>query len=94
MDEEFIFQEALKRTSPADRAAFLAEACHDKEPLRRSVEQLLAAHDLAGSFLLSPPGDLDATALYSISEVPGAEIGPYKLLQQIGEGGFGVVFMA
>ena len=94
MDEEFLFQEALKRSTPADRAVFLEEACHGDESLRRSVEQLLAAHDLAGSFLLSPPGDVDATALYSISEQPGAEIGPYKLLQQIGEGGFGVVFMA
>ena len=55
---------------------------------------LLAAHDLAGSFLLSPPEGLDATAVFSVSEQPGTEIGPYKLLQQIGEGGFGVVFMA
>ena len=94
MDEESIFQEALKRTAPAERASFLDEACRENESLRCGVDQLLAAHDLAGSFLISPPAELDATALYTIHERPGAEIGPYKLLQQIGEGGFGVVFMA
>jgi serine/threonine protein kinase/tetratricopeptide (TPR) repeat protein len=94
VDEESIFQEALKRATPAARASFLDEACRANERLRSGVDQLLAAHELAGSFLLSPPSELDATALYTINERPGAEIGPYKLLQQIGEGGFGVVFMA
>ena len=94
VDEESIFQEALKRATPAARASFLDEACRANERLRCGVDQLLAAHELAGSFLLSPPGELGATALYTINERPGADIGPYKLLEQIGEGGFGVVFMA
>lgn len=94
MDEESIFQEAIKRISPEARGAYLAAVCQSDDALRQSIDRLLAAHDLAGSFLLSSPHGLDATALFPVSEQPGTEIGPYKLLQQIGEGGFGVVFMA
>jgi tetratricopeptide (TPR) repeat protein len=90
-----IFLAALERQSPAGRAAFLAEACGDDEALRRQVEALLRKHEQAGSFLESPPGEPVATVdEQPVTEAPGAVIGPYKLLEQIGEGGFGAVFLA
>ncbi len=84
---------------PADaREAFLAEACRGDEPLRRRVSAMLAG---AGDerFLSEPTGQLPNAApaqpdSAEVAEGPGARIGPYKLLQQIGEGGFGVVFLA
>ena len=84
---------------PADaREAFLAEACRGDEPLRRRVSAMLAG---AGDerFLSEPTGQLPNAAptqpdSAEVAEAPGARIGPYKLLQQIGEGGFGVVFLA
>jgi serine/threonine protein kinase len=92
MDEESIFLQALKKPTTADRLAFLEQACFGNAELRRSVAGLLQAHDRAGSFLQGNPGlaTIDGTA----TERPGTVIGPYKLLEQIGEGGFGVVFMA
>jgi serine/threonine protein kinase/Tfp pilus assembly protein PilF len=94
---ESIFFAALEKQSPSERAAFLDEICAgNNEELRRSVERMLAAHAGAGTFLESPAAALAATVdgLSEIAEAPGTEIGPYKLLEQIGEGGFGVVFMA
>src|SRR6266852_806944 len=93
MNEESIFIEALQKQSPHERAAFLDQACANQADLRHSVEMLLQAHDKAGAFLQG--GHDDNPTLDQIDrEVPGAVIGPYKLLEQIGEGGFGVVFMA
>ena len=77
-----------------DRAAFLDEACGSKIDLRCQVEALLSEHDQLGSFLESPAVPLATTVDEPIREGPGTVIGPYKLLEQIGEGGFGVVFMA
>jgi len=62
--------------------------------LRQRVEALLRAHDEPDSFLDEPAGALDTTVDAPIGEQPGTRIGPYKLLEQIGEGSFGVVFMA
>src|SRR5262249_21244076 len=62
--------------------------------LRRRVEQLLAARPKAEGFLEPPAPEPAATADEPARERPGAVIGPYKLLEQIGEGGFGVVFLA
>src|SRR5262249_13732922 len=63
--------------------------------LRGRVEALLKAHDQAGSFLKDPPARPQATEDYApITERPGTVIGPYKLMEQIGEGGFGLVFVA
>src|SRR5437879_3763161 len=93
MNEESIFLEALQKPTPEDRAAFLDNACGDNPELRRSVDMLLKAHERAGHFLEKVPG-LGPTTDDPISERPGTVIGPYKLLQQIGEGGMGTVFMA
>src|SRR3984957_10735514 len=76
----------------AERAAYLDEVCgHDAE-LRRRLQQLLHAHNQGLSFLDEP-----AVATVDVpppAEAAGTRIGPYKLLQQIGEGGMGTVWMA
>ena len=76
-----------------DRARFLDEACRDDPQLRRRVEELLASHEQAGEFLI-PPNLLDATESASGADGPGSRIACYKLLERIGEGGFGEVYMA
>ncbi len=86
---ETIVLVALEQPDPAARAAYLAAACPDPE-VRRHVARLLAAHPRVGRFLTAP-----ATAEYGpLAECPGQLVGPYRLLEQIGEGGFGVVYMA
>jgi hypothetical protein len=76
----------------AAQQAFLDAECGDYDELRRQVESLLAAKAEAGSFLEQPAVADALTGPYRpISEGPGTIIGPYKLLQQIGEGGMGVV---
>jgi serine/threonine protein kinase len=93
MNEESIFLEALRKETPQARAAFLDEACAGNADLRRSVEMLLRAHEKAGDFL---QGNVDKgqTTDQPAPEGPGTVIGPYKLVQEIGEGGMGTVFMA
>ncbi len=95
MRERDIFIEALEKGDPSERAALLDDACAGDATLRREVERLLAEHERQESFILdTPPAGLDATDDRPLSEGPGAVIGAYKLLEQIGEGGFGVVFLA
>src|SRR4051812_19233307 len=95
MRERDIFIEALETGNPSQRAAILDGACQADAELRGRVERLLAEHDRQESFILdTPPVALGATMDQPLSERPGTVIGPYKLLQQIGEGGMGVVFMA
>jgi serine/threonine protein kinase/Flp pilus assembly protein TadD len=92
---EAIFFAALEKGSPQERAAHLDQACAGDPDLRRCVERLLAAEARAGSFLEQPARSLLVTGdEQPLREGPGAVIGPYKLLEQIGEGGFGVVFLA
>jgi len=91
--EEAIFEQARERTNPHERAVLVEQACAGDESLKRRVLELLAAHDASQGPLDVPPPGLGATQASSV-ERPGTQIGPYKLLQQIGEGGFGIVFMA
>src|SRR6516165_4919542 len=88
--------EAVEHSSPEDRAAFLDKACAGDAGRRARIEELLRAHRAAGNFLQGnrPPAEPVATVDEPIGEGPGTVIGSYKLLEQIGEGGFGVVFMA
>src|SRR6266850_3415949 len=90
-----IFTEALQ-LHRAQRTAYLERACGSDEELRRRVEALLEGHDRIGDFLENSPHTtfLPARSCISAGEKPGDRMGHYKLLQQIGEGGCGVVFMA
>jgi eukaryotic-like serine/threonine-protein kinase len=86
-----IFNEAKARPAGAERERYLTEACQDDPALKAQVIALLQAHASAGDFLkytqfISP--------VELLTEKPGDKIGRYKLLQQIGEGGCGVVYMA
>ena len=93
MQEESIFIEALDIEDTAERAAFLDRVCAGDAALRRRMERLLQRHQQADSFLESSPAT-PAALDEPVPEGPGTVIGPYKLLEQIGEGGFGIVFMA
>jgi tetratricopeptide (TPR) repeat protein len=96
-DVQSIFGRAVEIESAADRAAYLDQACGRDVGLRAEVEGLLTANGRAGEFMRRPAAVVAAgiTAAYEpLTESPGTVIGPYKLLEQIGEGGFGVVFMA
>jgi len=92
--EEKIFYEALEK-SPEQREAFLKETCGKDQQLYNRVEALLKAHDVDDSFLENSPMDSEVTVdTAPVREVCGSVIGRYKLLEQIGEGGMAVVFMA
>ena len=94
MSESGIFKAAVK-LPPDRRAAYLEEACGSNALLRGEIESLLRAHDTAGSFLEDDPAGRGPTVTFeSIAERPGTVIGPYKLIDEIGEGGFGLVFVA
>ncbi len=99
MTEESIFVAALEKADPAERAAFLDQAWAGDHNLRRQVEELLRAHEAPGSFLNRPvvhesTTGFDAESAAPVSEGPGTRIGPYKLMELIGEGGMGLVFVA
>ena len=90
---ESIFEAAIEMP-PESRPAFLDNACGDDDQLRRRVERLLEAKSQARSFLESPAPELEATSGMVPVEQPGMTIGHYRLLQEIGEGGMGIVYMA
>jgi eukaryotic-like serine/threonine-protein kinase len=94
MTERELFIAALRLPEGDARAAFLKGACAD-ERMREQVEAMLREHEQLGSFLESPAAPPGATADYRrVSDGPGAVIGPYKLLEAIGEGGMGSVWLA
>src|SRR5262245_58324884 len=90
-----IFCEALEQASANERAAYLDSACGNDADLHARVEDLLRAHQEAGHFLQgksTSPGRAATADEQPIPERPGTVIGPYKLIEQLGEGGFGVVY--
>jgi serine/threonine protein kinase/Flp pilus assembly protein TadD len=94
MNERDLFLAALKKPDATERSAFLAAACDGDSKLRQGVERLLREHEQLGSYLESPAVPEGGTVDEPLSERPGTLIGPYKLLEQIGEGGMGLVFAA
>ena len=86
-----IFHATVELTDAEERAAYLEEACGDDATLKAEMLALLAHDGAADSFL-----DRDVAAVASSARYAalGTQIGPYKLLQRIGEGGMGVVYMA
>ncbi len=97
LDEEALFQAARRIDVPEARQAFLQHVCGDNTALLARLEALLQVLEEDKSFLVSPvpaPHLLATVDEPPLAERPGTLIGPYKLLEQIGEGGFGVVFMA
>ncbi len=92
---EAVFFAALEMRMPLERAAYLDEACAGDLDLRRRVERMLAAQAQAGSFLEQPAPRPDMIVEGEAShDVVGTVVGPYKLMEQIGEGGMGLVFVA
>jgi eukaryotic-like serine/threonine-protein kinase len=105
--EREIFLGALGKSDPGERAAFLEAACGQDRALRSRVEELVRGRDEVGSFLETPAlagagggsrvagfGPNDTAIVAAVTEKAGDRIGRYKLLQKIGEGGVGVVYMA
>ena len=97
LDEERIFQ-IVAALPAAERDAYLRSACDGHPEMRAEVERLLASID-DGAFMQKPmertvSPELEAEFARLKPEEEGDRIGPYKLLQQIGEGGFGIVWMA
>src|SRR5262249_14859124 len=94
-DNEAIFHAARNIPDPDRRREYVREACGGDEARIAYAEALLAAADAPDSLLDRPAGgDPVASIDQPTAESAGTVIGPYKLLEQIGEGGFGVVFMA
>jgi serine/threonine protein kinase/tetratricopeptide (TPR) repeat protein len=95
MNERDLFIAARRIQNTAERSAYLDGACSDNAPLREQVEALLEEQEHLGSFLERPAARLsDIAQEPTLLEGPGGMIGSYKLMEQIGEGGFGIVFMA
>ncbi len=94
-NEEAIFAAAIEIESPQERAAFVKSACGQDAELLRRVEELLRVHFEDACFLTAPPGVSEVVPEMSPSaEGPGTVIGRYTLLELIGEGGFGRVYLA
>ncbi len=87
-----IFLNAVEIASEPERQAYIDAQCAGDDALRREVMALVDEHLRMGSFLDS--AKLPLTFARDVQQRLGTQIGPYKLLQQIGEGGMGTVYMA
>ena len=89
LDIDSIFCRAIEIPSDQDREEYLTEVCRGNSEFKKRIQKLLAAHVQAGNFM----NDLEDCTIErpSATEKPVMQIGPYKLREQIGEGGMGIV---
>src|SRR5215469_15179676 len=92
--EEALFELAEQKPSPAERAAFLDGVCRDNPALRARLEVLLEGHFRAAGFLADATKEVAVKPAEPPPETASERIGRYKLLQPIGEGVCGIVYMA
>jgi eukaryotic-like serine/threonine-protein kinase len=93
-NEKEVFNAARQIVEVEGRMAYLREACGADEAAKRRILDLLRVHEQEQNFLESSLVDRQASTHEQVAEGPGSVIGPYQLLEQIGEGGFGVVYRA
>jgi serine/threonine protein kinase len=92
LDEEVLFHAARRIADPEARAQFINQACGDNAGLAERVRALVEMHEQEDDSADRPSAQ---TRDYEpVVERPGARVGPYRLMEQIGEGGFGLVFVA
>jgi serine/threonine protein kinase len=91
-DELAILEAAMRIKDAEERQVYVQQACRDHPELQGRVEALLRVHEEERTLPQEPA--IEPVFRPEIAEGPGRQIGPYKLVEQIGEGGFGVVFMA
>src|SRR6516164_8916423 len=94
LDEKAVFVAALELPDAKEREAYLQEACAGHPELLGRLRELLSAHEQSQGPLDHGTGPLGVTVDEAPRERPGTVIGPYKLMEQIGEGGMGLVFVA
>src|SRR5262245_10552933 len=95
LDEEAIFTAARRIDGVEARAIFIKQACGGDPAVIERVKALLEAYERDSQFMQSPDYGPAITADYApIAERAGSRVGPYRLMEQIGEGGFGLVFVA
>jgi serine/threonine protein kinase len=92
-DPKSIFLEAIEQPTPEARTAMVKQRCDGDSALYQRVAALLAAHDERGNFLRGSESHPPASTTRIVEGV-GSRIGPFKLIQRIGAGGMGVVFVA